>query len=49
VLEQREDLRGFSTWFTAADTLPVLQEVENFGCASPQALRKLALMRTRAA
>jgi Flp pilus assembly protein TadD len=49
VLEQREDLRGFSTWFTGEESLPVLEEVERFGCASPQALRKLAMMRARGA
>jgi tetratricopeptide (TPR) repeat protein/precorrin-6B methylase 2 len=47
VLEQREDLRGFSTWFTGQEAMPVLDEVERFGCASAQARRRLALIRAR--
>jgi Flp pilus assembly protein TadD len=47
LLEQREDLRVFSSWFSGEEALPVLEELQRSGCASAQALRKLALIRAR--
>jgi Flp pilus assembly protein TadD len=47
ILEEREELRAFSTWFTGQEALPVLQEVEATGCATHDAVRKLELIRAR--
>jgi hypothetical protein len=47
LLEQREDVRVFSSWSSGEEALPVLQELQRRGCASPQALRKIELIRAR--
>ncbi|MGZ5199573.1 MAG: tetratricopeptide repeat protein [Telluria sp.] len=47
ILEEREELRAFSTWFTGEEALPVLEEVQATGCATQDALRKIELIRAR--
>ena len=47
ILEQRDRLRAFSSYFTGYESLPVLQEIEQSGFLSEDMERRLALLRKR--
>lgn len=47
VLEQREKLRAFSTFFTGQESLPVLEAVRKTGFHSAETDRRIALIRQR--
>lgn len=49
VLEQREKLRSFSSFFTGEESLPVLEAVCSTGFQSGEAERRIDLIRRRAA
>lgn len=47
VLEQRERLRAFSSFFTGQEGLQALQEIQSLGYGSEDSMRRLALIRSR--
>lgn len=47
ILEERERLRAFSSFFTGSESLPLLEEIRESGFLSPDMARRLDLMRQR--
>lgn len=47
ILEQRENLRAFSTFFTGQESLPALEEVMAMGYGSEDTARRIALIKGR--
>ncbi len=47
LLEERERLRAFSSYFTGSESLPVLRRVADSGFASEDAKRRIGLIETR--
>jgi tetratricopeptide (TPR) repeat protein len=47
ILEQRENLRAFSTFFTGQESLAALEEVNAIGMAGIDTMRRIALIKAR--
>ncbi|HYD79827.1 MAG TPA: protein arginine N-methyltransferase [Paucimonas sp.] len=47
ILEQRENLRAFSTYFTGQESLPVLEEILAMGAGTEECARRAALVKAR--
>ncbi len=47
VLEQRERLRAFSSFFTGKESLPILEEIQKSGFLSKDMARRMELIRAR--
>lgn len=47
ILEQRENLRAFSDWFTGGESLTALEEVASLGFGSRQIDRRIALIKAK--
>ncbi|CAN5232560.1 hypothetical protein BH11PSE11_BH11PSE11_16500 [soil metagenome] len=47
ILQRREQLRAFSGFFTGAESLPVLREIQSLGVADAELDRRIDLLRSR--